>query len=155
MSSSTSLPSLINILSSTQDKVTQLLKLLLLETKMLEKNDIEALETITLKKVDITEQLEKSDQQRIAFLTSYSLNPDNPQQWLKTNEQKKIWQEIKTLSIKAQKQNQINGQVINGSRNRIQSQIQILNALPPSPELTYSAKGANIQQHTSNTLARA
>lgn len=147
--------SLENILIFTQDKMHQLLQVLKKETVLLEKNNIDALESITLEKITLTEQIEKNEQQRIHFLTNKSLNANEPSQWLENNKLISIWNKIKYLSTQAQKQNQINGLVINGNRRRIQTQIEILSTSAPAVELTYSASGENIKQRHSNTLARA
>ena len=145
--------SLESILTTTQDKMQQLLKVLKNETSILEKNNIEEFEGITQKKITLTEQIEKNEQLRIHFLTSKSLNPNKPSQWLQNNKLNSLWTKIKKLSEQAQKQNQINGLVINGNRRRVQTQIEILSASPPAAELVYSASGENIKQRNSKTLA--
>ena len=155
MQHSTQPLSLENILINSQDKMQQLLDLLINETSLLKKNDIEELEAITQKKITITEQIEKNEQQRIHFLTIRSLNPNEPKQWLLDNKLISIWSKIKDLSEQAQKQNQINGLVINGNRRRVQTKIEILSTSAPAVELTYSASGENINQRNSKTLAHA
>ena len=147
--------SLESILTTTQDKMQQLLKVLKNETSVLEKNNIEEFEGINKEKITLTEQIEKNEQLRIQFLTTKSLNPNEPTQWLKNNKLNSLWSKIKELSEQAQKQNQINGLVINGNRNRVQTKIEILSASPPAAELVYSASGENIKQRNSNTLAHA
>lgn len=147
--------SLETILRFTQDKMQQLLQVLLNETSVLKENNIDELEKITLEKITLTEQIEKNEQQRIHFLTTKSFNPNEPAQWLENNNLISIWAKIKTLSAQAQKQNQINGLVINGNRRRVQTKIEILSASSPAVELTYSASGENIKQRISNTLAHA
>ncbi len=141
------------ILISTKEKMQLLVELLKHESSVFKKNDIEELESITLKKISLTEQLEKNEQQRVQHLTTQSFNPNEPTQWLSNNKLISIWSEIKTLSEQAQKQNQINGMVIYGNRRRVQTQIEILSAATPAGELTYSASGENISQYQSNTLA--
>ncbi len=147
--------SLESILTTTQDKMQQLLKVLKNETSVLEKNNFEEFEGITQEKITLTEQIEKNEQLRIHFLSSKSLDPNEPTQWLQNNKLNSLWSEIKKLSEQAQKQNQINGLVINGNRRRVQTQIEILSASPPAAELVYSASGENIKQRNSNTLAHA
>lgn len=147
--------SLDTILAFTQEKMQQLLHVLKNETLILEKNNIEELENITLEKTTLTEQIEKNEQQRIHFLTSNSLDPNEPTQWLENNKLITLWAEIKTLSEQAQKQNQINGIIINGNRRRVQTQIEIFSTSAPAAELIYSASGENIKQRNSNTLAHA
>ncbi|GMR15788.1 MAG: hypothetical protein BMS9Abin31_0078 [Gammaproteobacteria bacterium] len=145
--------SLEGILASTKEKMQQLLALLKHESSVFKNNNVEELESITLKKITLTEQVEKNEQHRIQFLTSNSLNPNEPAQWLLNNKLISIWSEIKNLSEQAQKQNLINGVVINGNRRRVQTQIEILSASAPAVELVYSASGENIKQHQSKTLA--
>lgn len=145
--------SLETILTSTQEKMHELLQMLNDETAVLKKNDIEELENITQKKITLTKQIEENEQQRIHFLSANSLNPNEPAQWLQNNKLITTWEKIKNLSEQAQKQNQVNGLVINGNRNRVQTQIEILSTSSPAAELVYSATGKNIKQHNSNTLA--
>ncbi len=147
--------SLENILMISQEKMQQLLSVLQNETLILKNNNIEELEKITQEKITLTEQIEKSEQQRIHFLSIRSLNPNEPKQWLQDNKLISIWAKIKELSEQAQKQNQINGLVINGNRRRVQTKIEILSTSAPAVELTYSASGENINQRDSNTLAHA
>lgn len=145
--------SLEKILTFTQDKMLQLLQVLKKETSLLKDNNIDELGSITLEKITLTEQIEQNEQKRIDFLTAKSLNPNEPAQWLLDNKLISIWTEIKKLSEQAQKQNQINGLVINGNRRRVQTQIEILSASAPAVDLVYSASGENIKQRDSNTLA--
>ena len=147
--------SLESILTNTQDKMQQLLDVLLNETSALEKNTLEELESITEKKIALTEQVEKNEYQRIHFLTTKSLNPTIPAEWLDNNKLISLWAKIKDISEQAQKQNKINGLVINGNRRRVQTRLEILNSSPPSAELVYSATGENVKQRSSNTIASA
>ena len=112
-----------SILLFTHEKMQQLYQLLKSESEILRNNNIEELEDITLKKISLTEQIEKSELQRINFLSENSLNPNEPTQWLKNNKLISVWEKMKSISIKAQKQNQIKGQVIYGNRRRIQTKI--------------------------------
>lgn len=144
--------SLETILAATRNNMQQLLRALKNESELLKKNNIEALESITQKKLLLTEQIENSEKQRVHFLTQHQLDPDEPQQWLKNSTLNSIWQEIKTDSAACQKQNQINGLVINNNRNKIQAQLDILNATP-AVELVYSSSGTSVRQKDSNTLA--
>jgi flagellar biosynthesis/type III secretory pathway chaperone len=147
--------SLETILIFSRDKMQQLLNLLQKEAKVLENNNIDELEAITKEKITLTEQIEKNEQQRIHFLTAKSLNAAEPSEWLGNNKLITIWRKIKELSEQAQKQNQVNGQVIFGNRRRLKTQLEILSSSTPATELTYSATGENVNQHNSNTLARA
>lgn len=155
MSHSTQPLSLESILTTSLEKMQQLYEVLLKETSALQENNIEKLENITQEKITLTEQVEKNEKQRIHFLTSRALNPATPSEWLSNNKLNSLWSKIKKTSEQAQKQNQINGTVINGNRRRVQTQIEILSASPPAAELVYSASGKNIKQHNSNTIARA
>jgi len=143
------------ILTLIQEKMQQLLHTLKKETSILENNNIEELKSITLEKIALTEQIEKGEQQRVQFLSAKSLKPNEPAQWLNNNKLISLWENIKIISEEAQKQNQINGLVINGNRRRVQTQIEILSTSSPAVELTYSSSGENINQHSSNTLAHA
>ena len=147
--------SLQEILLFTKDKMQLLLQALNNETLVLKKNDVSELEKITEEKIRLTSEIERNEQARIHFLSNKALDPNKPAQWLSSNNLKSIWKEIKLLSEKAQKQNQINGQVINGNRRRVKTQIEILSTSSPSVELTYSSTGENVNQNNSKTLAHA
>ena len=147
--------SLETILATIQDNMQQLLKVLLNETVALEKNSIEEFSSINQKKIMLTEKVEQSEQMRVQYLTKKTLNPNEPSQWIQGEKLNALWSKIKELSTQAQKQNQINGLVINGNRRRTQTKIDILSANPPSSELTYSSSGVNVKQRNSNTIAHA
>lgn len=145
--------SLESILTFAHEKMQQLLLVLNKEATLLKENSFEELENITREKIVLTEQIETNEQQRILFLTQRSLDANSPSQWLYNNKLLSIWNKIKTVSEQAQKQNQINGIVINGNRRRVQTKIEILSSSAPAVELTYSASGENIKQRSSNSLA--
>lgn len=147
--------SLETILATIQDNMQQLLKVLLNETAALEKNSIEEFSSINQKKIMLTEKVEQSEQMRVQYLTKKTLNPNEPSQWIQGEKLNALWSKIKELSTQAQKQNQINGLVINGNRRRTQTKIDILSANPPSSELTYSSSGVNVKQRNSKTIAHA
>lgn len=151
-----SILSLERILTISLDKIQQLLKILQQETELLKENNISELENLTLNKINLTEQIEKNEKQRVNFLSEKSLNPNKPEQWLKTPNLVTLWNNIKHFAELSKNQNQINGLVINGNRNRIKTQIEILSrsSLPPA-DLVYSASGEGIKQRSTNTLARA
>lgn len=145
--------SLESILETSLDKMQQLLKTLTDETSALQNNDIEEFEAITVEKIALTEQVEDNEKMRVHFLTNKGVNPAIPSEWLHNNKLNTLWAKIRDTSKQAQKQNQINGLVINGNRRRVQTQIEILSSSPPAAELVYSATGENIKQRSSNTIA--
>ena len=154
MQTSTHTLSLESILIFSRDQMQQLLQLLNNETEALKnKHDLDELERITLEKIKLSENIEVNEQQRIHYLNEKNLEPNKPKQWLTTNKLISIWQEIKLLSEKSQKQNLINGLVINGNRRRIQAQLEILN-VSPAVELAYSSSGESIKQKKSTTLVQ-
>jgi len=147
--------SLESILSATRDSMQNLLGILQEETTVLKKNDLAALEVITAEKINLTAKVEENEKLRINFLTKNNLNPNKPEQWLQSDSLRSLWNEIKLVSEKSQKQNQVNGLVINGSRRRVQTQIEIFSSSAPAVELTYSSSGASVNQRNSKTLAHA
>lgn len=140
------------ILATTLDEMQRLLEVLCEETTALKENNIENLENVTENKIRLTELVNKNEKLRIQFLSARSLDPSTPAQWLYNKELTSLWSKIKDVSEKAQKQNQINGLVINGNRRSIQNKIEILSASPPATELVYSSSGENIKQRSSNTI---
>lgn len=152
----TSSVSLEKILTLCSKSMQQLLMLLQDETAVLKTNDISRLEEITSNKIAITEQVEKNEQLRIQLLSQYSLDPDQPSQWITNARLKSVWNELKGIASQCQKQNQINGLVINGYRNQVKTQIEILSTSSlPEADLVYSSAGESVQQRNSKTLAHA
>lgn len=147
--------SLESILNTTLERMQQLLKALVNETSALKNNDIEKVEATTAEKIILTEQIEESEKQRIHFLSTRGLDSSKPSEWLHNKKLNSLWKKIKNVSEKAQRQNQINGLVINGNRRQVETKIEILCASPPAVELVYSSSGENIKQRNSNTIARA
>lgn len=148
--------SLEKILTLCSDSMQQLLVLLQEETAVLKDNDIPRLEDITLNKIAATEQVEKNELLRVQFLNQQSLDPNQPGQWIKNAKLKSIWNELKDFASQCQKQNQINGLVINGYRNQVKTQIEILSTSSlPEADLVYSSSGEGVQQRKSKTLAHA
>ena len=150
-----SILSLEQILLVSAEKMQQLLKLLHQETALLKKNNIDDLENLTHEKITLTEQIENNEQQRLQFLNEHSLDPNTPKQWLRSKRLVSIWDKIKDIAIESKRQNQINGLVINSNRNRIKTQIEILNTSSlPAADLVYSSSGESIKQRNLNSLAR-
>ncbi len=143
------------VLEASIEAMQQLLQLLKYETEMLKNNDIEGLEKITGDKTRLAEKIERLEQQRIVVVKQQNADPAEPRQWLINATLQKQWQKLRNVSEQAQRQNQVNGLVINGRRNSIQTQIEILCNARPATDLVYSANGKNIKQDNSSTLARA
>lgn len=141
------------ILTSTYEKMDNLLQILKNEILVLKNEDVKELEDITLKKIALTEEIEKNEMIRVKFLNEKSLDPNEPRQWINNKKLISIWSNLKNISEQAQKQNQINGMVINGNRRRIQAKIEIFSTSSPASELTYSASGENINQNNSKIIA--
>jgi flagellar biosynthesis/type III secretory pathway chaperone len=131
----------------------RLLGVLKNEISVLKKEDVKELENITLKKIALTEEIETNEKIRVNFLKQRALDPNEPTQWINNKNLKLIWSDIKKISEQAQKQNQINGMVINGNRRRVQAKIEIFSSSSPSAELTYSSSGENINQNNSKIIA--
>lgn len=144
------------ILVDCAEAMQQLLLLLREEITVLKVNDIARLEEITLSKTSITEKIEKNEKLRIQFLSQHSLSPQEPEQWITNSKLKKLWDEVKDIARQSQKQNQINGLVINGYRNKVKTQIEILSTSSlPEADLVYSSLGESVQQRKPKTLAHA
>ncbi len=146
--------SLDHILQHSQQKMQQLVQLLQQETEALRQNDIALLETIAPQKQQLAADIEAAEQQRVQHLQKRTLDPQQPRQWLKSKTEKACWKKLRQLAEQAHRQNQINGLVINGNRQRIQAQIEILCNAKPGNDLVYSANGKNIRQNDSNTLGQ-
>lgn len=148
--------SLEKILTRYTTSMQQLLSFLQDETAVLKTNDIPRLEEITLNKIAITEQVEKNEQLRIQFLSQHSLDPNQPEHWITNSTLNSLWNQLKEVAGECQKQNKINGLVINGYRNQVKTKIEIFSTSSlPAADLVYSSAGESIQQRNSKTLAHA
>ncbi len=92
--------------------------------------------------------LEKASQNRIA-----QLPPSDPE--LLTEPLKSSWLQLKTLAQHCQQQNQLNGIIINSTRNYVEQATAILLGKELSTELQYGSSGKTVPQNQARTIAKA
>jgi len=158
VTSKTFLPLLQEISSYLQ----QLFMALSKEHKILSENDIQSVQTIAEEKILLMEHLEDLNKERRALLETAGLDitstgisdffqssksPRAPQM-------KALWEEISAFSNKCEKQNNINGIVIEANKRHTENALSILQGKQQKTEL-YSKKGASIKSSHNQTLLRA
>ncbi|VAW97415.1 hypothetical protein MNBD_GAMMA23-920 [hydrothermal vent metagenome] len=132
------------------------------EYTALSNNDLQAIESIAQEKTILMEQLEDLNKERHTLLEAAGLNlsengiddflnsstlADNPV--LKT-----LWGNISSLSKQCEKQNNINGIIIENNKRHTENALSILQGKQQTTEL-YSSKGQSIKMAKNQTLIRA
>ncbi len=132
------------------------------EYQALSDNDTQAIESIAQEKTMLMEQLEDLNKERRTLLEAAGLNlntsgvddflnsstiPDKPK--LKT-----LWGNISSLSKQCDKQNNINGIIIENNRRHTENALSVLQGKQQTAEL-YSSKGQSIKMAKNQTLTRA
>lgn len=158
VTSKTILPLLQEISSYLQ----QLLNALNNEHKALSENDLQSVQTIAEEKILLMEHLEDLNKERRTLLETAGLditstgiadffqNSNSP----RAPQMKALWEAISTLSSQCEKQNNINGIVIEANKRHTENALSILQGKQQKTEL-YSKKGASIKSSHNQTLLRA
>lgn len=66
-----------------------------------------------------------------------------------------LWKKLLEAAGACQKQNQVNGAIINTTRRHAEQATNILNGIQPATELHYDSSGETISGHQPRTLAKA
>ncbi len=152
----------IPLLEDIANYLEQLFHALENEYQALSDNNLPAIEAIAQEKVLLMEQLEDLNKERRLLLEEAGLNlsatgidnffnsstiNNNPS--LKT-----LWGSISTLSTQCEKQNNINGIIIDNNKRHTENALSILQGKQQTTEL-YSSKGQSIKMAKKQTLIRA
>lgn len=158
ITSKTLLPLLQEITSYLQ----QLLLALKNEHKALSENNIETIQVIAAEKILLMEHLEDLNNERRTLLELAGLditatgigdflqNTSSPRAPL----MKTLWDEISKLSSECDKQNNINGIIIESNKRHTENALSILQGKQQNTEL-YSKNGQSIKASHNQTLIRA
>ncbi len=92
--------------------------------------------------------LEKASQNRMA-----QLSPSDPE--LLTEPLKSAWLQLQVLAQDCQQQNQLNGIIINSTKNYVEKATAILLGKEPSTGLQYGSSGKTVTQNQTRTIAKA
>lgn len=133
---------LLSLLQNIQEHSQKLLECLALEKTMLDKNQLESLADISNKKQILLEQLNKLDTQRAAYSTEKNFNTFivNTKDRLLMQQ----WKNTRQVITACQKQNEINGRLINKRSLINQDILAILSGRNQQSDNTYNAKGSQI-----------
>jgi len=152
----------IPLLEDIANYLEQLFHALENEYQALSDNNLPAIETVAQEKVLLMEQLEDLNKERRLLLEEAELNlsatgidnffnsstiNNNPS--LKT-----LWGSISTLSTQCEKQNNINGIIIDNNKRHTENALSVLQGKQQTTEL-YSSKGQSIKMTKNQTLIRA
>jgi len=66
-----------------------------------------------------------------------------------------LWQQLQTLALDCQKQNQINGVIIHSTKNFVEQASAILHGKLPATELQYGSSGKTVNQNQARSIAKA
>ncbi|GMR19915.1 MAG: hypothetical protein BMS9Abin36_0510 [Gammaproteobacteria bacterium] len=163
MSNVTQGRSINNILIQEVDTLTTLLSLLQKESTSLSENNLEAVASIADNKKKILSTLELLERKRISSFSSQGkqANQHEFEEYIDQHNEDtqgqlaNNWQQVESLGVQCQRQNLINGNVIECNR---QATEQILSLLRGSEngDLTYGPSGRTIQpQILTNTRSQA
>ena len=150
------------LLQEISSYLQQLLDALHSEHAALSKNDLKAVQSISEEKILLMEHLEDLNKERRTLLENAGLditstgigdflqNSKSPRAPLI----KSLWKEISNLSNQCDKQNNINGIVIESNKRHTENALSILQGKQQNTEL-YSKKGESIKASHNQTLLRA
>ncbi len=92
--------------------------------------------------------MEEASQKRISIISI--TDPE-----LSTEPLKSLWKTLLRIAQACQKQNQINGSIINTTKRHVEQASTILNGLQPASELRYGRSGETVSERQPRTLAKA
>lgn len=152
----------IPLLQEISNYLQQLLAALNNEHEALEKNNITSIHNFANEKIILMEHLEDLNKERRVILDDAGLdltssgisdflqNSNSP----RSPQMKTLWDDISALSKQCEKQNNINGIVIEANKRRTEEALSILQGKQQNTDL-YSNKGKSIKASHHQTLIRA
>jgi len=162
MSNVTQERSINHILIQEADTLTTLLSLLQKESTLLSENNPEALAGIANDKKKILGTLELLERERISSFSSQGKQASQHEfeeyvDQLHEDTQGQLannWQHVKSLGIQCQRQNLVNGNVIECNRQATEQLLSLLHGSEKG-DVTYGPSGRAVQPHTPNTRSKA
>jgi len=150
------------LLEDIRSYLEQLFNALESEYTALSDNDIQAIQSIAKEKVILMEQLEDLNKERRILLEEAGLNLSsngiddffNSKTLPKNPKLQKLWSSISSLTKQCEKQNNINGIIIENNKRHTKDALSILQGKQKSTEL-YTNKGQTINTSTKKILIRA
>jgi len=136
----------------------QLLKNLQLENQALSNNDIESIQNIAPDKQQIIYTLESLSRQRESLLKNAGFSGDKigMENFIKQYRSlDQDWQQLMSVVSKCQRQNEINGIIINAASRQTTDALSILKGQQSNNKVRYGSKGETINSTYTNPLAKA
>lgn len=153
---------LIPLLNEISSYLNQLLNALVNEHDALSNNNLPKIESIAQEKIILMEHLEDLDKERRSLLKSsgFDLNSTDLDELFQNNSSpraplmKSAWEQISKLTRACDRQNNINGIIIENNKRHTENALSILQGRQQTTEL-YSNKGTSIKMPKNQTLIRA
>ena len=150
------------LLQEISNYLQQLLDALHNEHKALSENDLKAVQIISEEKILLMEHLEDLNKERRTLLEQAGLDITSTgiEDFLQNSKSprapliKSLWEDISNLSSQCDKQNNINGIIIESNKRHTENALSILQGKQQNTEL-YSKKGESIKASHNQTLLRA
>ena len=154
--------SLTPVLHDIADHLDELAQVLHGEFDALTNNDMEAIQQAADAKSRLTDLLNDLENERTTLLRSagLDLNKTGVMAYLmrhdsgQPSELTALWQKIEQLTRSCEKQNKINGVIIEKNRRRTEAAMNILRGQPTDNEL-YSSAGSKVTNRQQQSLAKA
>ena len=138
---------------------SQLLEILQSENQALSANDLDIIQQIAQDKQQIVDTLESLDQQRELQLqkAGFDIDKNGMKDFLKQCDDRlnQDWQQLMTVITKCQRQNEVNGIIINAASHHAKDALSILKGQQPGNKIHYGPKGETINGSYTNPLAKA
>ena len=153
---------LLPLLQEISSYLSQLLAALKNEHQALSENNMQAIESIANEKILLMEHLEDLNKERRLILEAAGLNltATGIDDFFQNNNSPRAqqmntaWKEISGLTTECEKQNNINGIIIESNKRHTETALSILQGKQQSSEL-YSKKGIAVKDSKNQTLIRA
>jgi len=142
--------------------LNQLLEALHSEYQILTSNNLDLINEVSQNKILLMEHLEDLNKERLSILKTAGIESDSrsmesffdnhPEQQIALL--KKTWHQISKLTTDCEKQNNLNGMIIESNKRHTENALSVLQGKQQGTEL-YTKKGSTIKSQNKQTLVRA
>lgn len=152
----------ISTLMRLDEQLQQLLTLLVQEQDELSRPRPQHIEEIAARKLQLTEAIEQTEEQRHTLCSQLNIAPDKQalQAWLQDKPDRlkntiaRLWQQIAQRGQQCATQNQLNGAIVNHHERHARDALAILRGATGNHD-AYSDKGTHHSTKESQVIARA
>lgn len=146
------------VIRQLSEGMTHLHQALEQECQALSDNDLNTLQSIAEKKRSLSQGLDALEEKRMALFRETGFSPDNAGMQALFDKApvdvNKAWTTLETLTKRCQRQNNINGMVVDNNLRRVQMALAILQGQTIETEL-YNSTGTAITARNAQPLAQA